>query len=92
MRKYAQKWRHILTKEVINMINREYYLKFINPNDVSLCKHCKIRKRKFKNIVNGYSATCGYKECIIKERENTYQAKTGYKNPSQNPDVKGNRL
>ena len=66
----------------------EYYLKFINPNDVSLCKHCKIRKRKFKNIVNGYSATCGYKECIIKERENTYQAKTGYKNPSQNPDVK----
>ena len=23
-----------------------------------------------------------------KERENTYQAKTGYKNPSQNPDVK----
>ena len=70
----------------------QYYIKYINQNNDILCPFCKKQNKKFYNIKRGYEQTCCNKSCIIKCREQTYFLKTGYNNPSQNPDIKQQKI
>lgn len=48
-----------------NIDAKSYYIKYVNPNAQTICPFCGA-PNKFYNAINGYSATCGNKECTSK--------------------------
>lgn len=66
---------------------KDYYDKYIDQ-ETHICPYCKERELKFRNIQVGYAKTCSDRKCQVLALRNTYFKKTGFENPSQNPEVK----
>lgn len=82
-----------------NVDAKSYYIKYVNPNAQTICPFCGT-PNKFYNAINGYSATCGNKECTSKrlslvmsstevqqKKVNTTLERYGVEHHLQNPEI-----
>lgn len=80
---------HIIKNHKITI--QQYYDKFLKKINEGVC-YCN-NKTTFQNIRIGYAKFCSMKclaSCseILEKRSQTYKNKTGWTNPSQNPEIK----
>ena len=55
---------------------KKYYDKYLLTKSET-CTYCNERKLKFISLSQGYSETCGHKDCIVKKRQETSIEKYG---------------